>query len=130
MSEFNRKNKYSFWHSPIILVLLFCLLFFFIYSIINLIEKERETHNKKEIILSNIEDLRNREKILLRDIEKLKTEEGTEEVIRDKYKVARVGEKMVMIVEKENTESEIVEPLKNNYSFWGWIKKKLGIIKN
>ncbi|MFA6392876.1 MAG: septum formation initiator family protein [Candidatus Paceibacterota bacterium] len=121
MSEFNRKNKYNFWHSPLVLIVLFCVLILFIYNIIGLIEKERETTEKKNVILSNIETLRNREKILSNDIEKLKTEEGVEETIRDKYQVVKEGEKMVVIVDEEKKENPLLHE-ETKHGFIEWIK--------
>lgn len=122
MSEFNRKNKYNFWHSPLVLIVLFCVLILFIYNIIGLIEKERETTEKKNVILSNIETLRNREKSLSNDIEKLKTEEGVEETIRDKYQVVKEGEKMVVIVDEEEKGASIT-PQETKHGFIEWIKR-------
>lgn len=123
MADFNRKNTYNFWHSPFILFILFCILVVFSYSMIGLIEKERETAKKKELKLAEIESLRNREESINNDIEKLKTEEGVEETIREKYQVVKEGEKMVVIVGKDqkitNQEIEVL----NEHSFWGWIKK-------
>ncbi len=123
MSEFNRKNKYNFWHSPLMLILLFCILILFIYNIIGLIEKERETAKKKNIILYNIEILRNRESTLNTDINKLKTEDGIEETIRDKYQVVKEGEKMVTIVDEEKKNNVEVEAPVEDSSFLGWIKR-------
>lgn len=126
MADFNRKNTYSFWHSPIVLFILFCVLGFFIYNMIGLIEKERETAKKKELKLAEIETLRAREEIINNDIEKLKTEDGVEETIREKYQVVKEGEKMVVIVDSENkiNNSPVDEPTEDN--LWGWIKSKLG----
>lgn len=123
MSDFNRKNNNSFWHSPLFLLVFFLILILFSYNILGLIEKERETAKKKDIELSKIESLRNRETSLIRDIERLKTDEGVEETIRDKYQVVKEGEKMVVIVDDEKKEDNVqVEDLKD-HSFWGWIKK-------
>lgn len=124
MHEFNRNNKHSFWYSPLSLIILFCILVLFIYNIIGLIEKERETSKKKDLILSNIETLRSREASLSKDIAKLKTEEGVEESIRDKYQVVKEGEKMVVIVD-ENQKNDISsdnESIKD-HGLWGWIKR-------
>src|SRR3989339_650753 len=127
MSEFNRKIKNSFWHSPLVLLVLFCILILFIYNIVGLIEKERETSKKKDLILSNIESLRAREKSLSSDIAKLKTEEGIEETIRDKYQVVKEGEKMVVIVDEEK-KSNIAEPeAGQGHGLWGWVKKTFKI---
>lgn len=121
MVEFNKNNKYNFWHSPFVLLLLFCILTLFVYNMIGLASKERETARKKDLILSNIETLRNREKILTSDIGKLKTDEGVEETIRDKYQVVRPDEKMVTIVDEENKKTTTVEA-ESKHGFIEWIK--------
>ena len=125
MAEFNRKNTYNFWHSPIALISLFCILVLFSYNIIGLIEKGNETARKKELMLANIESLRKRESSISTDIEKLKTDEGVEEVIREKYQVAKEGEKMVVIIDPENQNTLVDKDIVNNHSFLGWIKKHL-----
>jgi len=127
MSEFNRKKSNSLWHSPLVLLVLFGILVLFIYNMVGLIEKERETTKKKELILSQIDTLRNREKSLSSDIAKLKTEEGIEETIRDKYQVVKEGEKMVVIVDQEKKEETVSEEVVKDHSFWGWIKKTFKI---
>jgi len=123
MAEFNSKNKQSFWHSPLVLIVLFGVLVLFVYNMINLIEKERETTKKRNQILSNIETLRNREESLTKDIEKLKTEEGVEETIRDKYQVVKEGERMVVIVDEEKKPETVSTEVEQEHGLWGWIKK-------
>jgi len=117
-----KKSNYKFWHSPFALVLLFCILILFGYKIIDLIQKERETAYKKNLILDKIDSLQGRESSLSLDISKLETEEGKEEVIREKYQVAKEGEKMVIIVDEENKDSSVTEE-KTSHGFWNWIKK-------
>jgi len=120
MSEFKKKNQYPFWHSPLVLVILFCILGLFSYNIIRLVEKERETSRNKIIQLNKIEELRRREASLNSDIEKLKTEDGIEDTIRSKFQVVKPGEKVVAIVDEE-----IVIPDKEeeeSHSFWLWVK--------
>ena len=127
MSEFNTKNKRSFWHSPIVLLVIFCVIIVFSFNIFRLLEKERETSKKKEQILSQIEDLRSREDILKKDISKLSTEIGIEETIRDKYQVVKEGEKMVIIVDKNEKNLNNFPIEKENHNFWSWIKKTFGL---
>jgi cell division protein FtsB len=116
-----------FWHSPFALILLFFLLLFFGYKIIDLIQKERETSEKKELILDQIDNLKERENSLSKDISRLETEEGKEEIIREKYQVAKEGEKMVIIVNEErNPNLEIVDKEIENHGFWNWIKRTFG----
>jgi len=81
-----------------------------------------ETGNKKEDILNKIDELKKRESSLSLDISKLKTEEGQEEIIREKYQVAKEGEKMVIIVEEDHKMGDSVDN-KNDHGFWNWIKE-------
>jgi len=127
MSEFNRKQKNNLWHSPLVLMVLFGVVGLFLYNIVGLVEKERETAKKKELILNQIETLRVREESLTSDIERLKTEEGIEETIRDKYQVVKEGEKMVVIVDQEKVEEAAVKEETKDHSFWGWIKKTFNL---
>ena len=122
MSEFNNRNKYHFWHSPLVLVVMFCLIILFIYNIISLIEKERETAKKKTISQEQVDNLKYRELSISKEINKLKTEDGIEESIREKYQVVKPGEKIVVIVnEEEDSEADSVET-KKGFIFIDWLK--------
>lgn len=127
MSEFNRIKTNNLWHSPLVLMVLFGAVVLFLYNIVGLVEKERETSKKKELILNQIETLRIREESLSSDIERLKTEEGIEETIRDKYQVVKEGERMVVIVDQEKAKEIVVEEGVKDHSFWGWIKRTFSI---
>ena len=117
-----KRNNYKFWYSPIALVLLFCVFVLFGYNIIGLIEKEKETSHKKEIILEKINNLQKKEASLSSNIAKLDTEDGKEEIIRDKYKVVKDGEKMVIIVDEDraNLESDVANV---DHGFFVWFKR-------
>lgn len=125
MRDFNKKHKSKFWHSPLFLLFLLCVLVIFSYNTIGLFKKEIETTKKKTLVLDRIDSLNKRKDVLNNDINKLKTEEGIESVIRDKYQVVKEGEKMLVIVDDENEDQN--EEIKNDHSFWGWIKKTFDI---
>jgi cell division protein FtsB len=122
MADFKKRN-YKFWHSPLALVLLFLILVYFAYRIVDLVKKERETANEKELILNRINDLQTRKTSLDSGIAKLETQEGKEEIIRDKYQVAKDGEKMVIIVDDNKSSSTGTQAEVVNHGFWNWIKK-------
>jgi hypothetical protein len=67
----------------------FCYFLFSGYKIIDLIKKDAETAHNKDLVLDQINSLRERETSLNSDISKLGTDEGKEEIIRDKYQVAK-----------------------------------------
>ena len=121
MAQFKNKSKYSFWHSPITLLVLFCLLAIFAYNMIGLIEKERDTNKNKIFELNKIEELRKREQHLKDDISKLNTDDGIEESVRDKFQVVKPGEKMVVIVDQND--KDIPPELPADHGFWSFIKR-------
>ena len=121
MKEFKKKNKYNFWSSPLVLVVLLILFVFLAYKVIILIEVEKETDHKKILAQKEIEILWGREKSLNEDIAKMQTEEGIEDTIRGKFQVTKPGEKMITIVDEQDKNDEIKENLRQ-HNFWEWIK--------
>jgi cell division protein FtsB len=126
MAEFKKKTSSKFWHSPLMLGVLFLALVVFIYNMLGLIATERETAKKKQLILEQIDTLHQREEVLSADISRLNTEEGIEDLIREKYQVVKPGEKMVVIVDKQEEKENANGSLKD-HSFWGFIKRTFGI---
>jgi cell division protein FtsB len=122
MREFKKSKEYKFWYSPLVLVALFCVVAVFAYNMIGLIEKERETAKNKEVELQKIDELRKREEALSTDIAKLGTDQGKEEVIRDKFQVVKPGEKMVVIVDDQDNKT-VADESPKDHSFWGFIKR-------
>lgn len=87
-----------------------------------MVKKEKETTRKKAMVVNQLDLLAKREDLLNKDIDKLKTDIGIEESIRDKYKVAFAGEKVVAIVDSQQTTSEAQEEV-IDHSFWGFAKR-------
>ncbi|MDE2031067.1 MAG: septum formation initiator family protein [Patescibacteria group bacterium] len=125
MAQFKKKDKSKFWHSPIMLLLIFCVLVLFIYNVQGLFEKEIETNKNKVAELNKINDLRKREDSLQSDINKLNTTQGVEESIRDKFQVVKPGENMVVIV-NDGENNNVSTPTNTSHSFWDYVKKFFG----
>ena len=124
MAEFKRQGQNNFWHSPLMLGVIFCVVALFMYNMIGLVTKERDTAKKKALILGQIDTLKKRESDLTKGIDKLKTEDGTEETIRDKYQVVKPGEKMLVIADNSNSQQP-VQPSSNiesDHSIMTWFK--------
>lgn len=120
-----KRNNYKFWHSPISLVILFCIFVLFGYNIIDLIKREKETSDKKEFILDRINNLEEKKTFLVNNISKLETDEGKEEIIREKYQVTKLGEKMVTIVDEDRNNQPSQEEVSHGFFNWfnGLFKK-------
>lgn len=112
----------NIWHSPIILFLMFIVAIVFLYKMIGLVEKVKETSHKKHLVENKVEELKEKEAILNDKIEKLKTEEGVEEEIREKYQLVKSGEKMVIIVDKDSDSDEDYSHKEEKSKFSTFIK--------
>jgi cell division protein FtsB len=119
MIEFKKKNAYNFWHSPLVLGILFIVLIVFIFNLIKIIDIYKETGNKKSLILYKIDELEEREASLKNNISNLETEEGVENIIREKYPLVKEGEKMVTIVSEKNENIDLSKE-KKDHGFVGW----------
>ncbi len=120
-----KRSKYKFWHSPFALIILFCLIVLFGYKIIDLAKKDIETRQQKNLALDQKDIQEKKEASLLEEIAKLNTDEGKEEVLREKYPVVKQGEKMVTIVD-EGSNNYSATDKKASHGFWNWIKGIFG----
>jgi cell division protein FtsB len=123
MAQFQRKSTSSLWHSPLMLCTLFAIVLIFMYNMVGIIEKARDTHKKTAMVRAEIEELGAREEALAGDIAKLKTDEGTEVVLRDKYQLVKSGEKMVVIVDQQASASAAVPEAEKRNNFIEFFKK-------
>ncbi len=119
-----KKKKNRFWYSPIVLFILLAVLVFFSFSIWGLFERYQQTTQLKKIAKEEYEQLSERIEDLNQDISELSTEEGKEGIIRVKYQVAKEGEKVLSIVEENQSaqEEEEGESEKLRKSFFDFLK--------
>ena len=122
MTKFKQNQKNHFYHSNLFFLFILIVILIFSYNLFVLVKKEKETTRKKAIVVNQLDLLEKREDLLNKDIDKLKTDIGIEESIRDKYQVALAGEKVVAIVDSQQTTSEAQEEV-IDHSFWGFIKR-------
>lgn len=122
MAEFKkRENNNKLLYSPLVIVAFCIIIVIFLYNMIGLIQKERDTAKKKILVLNEISALEKREQDLLSHIDKLKTEAGTEDAIREKYQVVKEGEKMLVIVDEDEKVASN-NTADSKYGFWNFLK--------
>ena len=85
-------------------------------------EKYRDVDKKKERARRELTRLEERQEALAVEIERLGTRAGVEEEIREKFGLAKEGEKLVVIIDDEDDEK--VEPVPE-LSFFDKIKNKI-----
>lgn len=116
-----KKKKNRFWYSPIVLFILLAIMVFFSISIWGLFERYQQSAQLKKIAKEEYGQLTKRIEDLNQDISELSTEEGKEGIIRVKYQVAKEGEKVLSIVEEDQSKEEDLEeeqsPKKSFFDF-------------
>ncbi len=110
MKNFQKKREIKdYLQSKVFLVFLTIILLLFIWNIIGVIGKLRETSKNRKIAEDKITELTKEKERLNTDIQKLSTEKGVEENIRDKFGLAKQGEGVIIIVDDKNSPANNTE---------------------
>lgn len=108
MLEFQEKKKLrNILYSKITLLFLIFILIFIVRATINVYHKQRISERNLIKTKKEVTKLENIEKKLNSEIERLKTEKGTEEEIRKKFMVGRVGEEVIVIVDDSKIDNNL-----------------------
>jgi cell division protein FtsB len=103
MTNFQEKNHWrKIIYSKVTIVILLLLLIFVINSVFNIYEKYKKSREGADLARSELENLKERQATLENKINSLKQESGIEAEIRDKFAVAKPGEKVIVLVEDKN----------------------------
>ena len=126
MREFQEKRKfkkiiYSGWLQIILGVILLALIF----STVKVYKKSRISSGKSQEIKEEMAKLEKRNAELGAEAARLESESGKEGEIRKRFDVAKPGEKILVIVDKNSEDVKINGEI-NNIGFfskiWHWIK--------
>jgi lauroyl/myristoyl acyltransferase len=90
--------------SRVFLAVVLVILVTLILSVIGMYQKSRETAINKRRAEERLVDLKVRKERLESDIEQIKTPIGEEQAIREKFRVAKEGEGLVVIVDEAPAE--------------------------
>lgn len=115
----HKDSKKELMHSPLVLIFLSVVLIIFLYNVVFLVQKARDTKKKKLLAEEEIVSLKKKQDDLNKEIEKLSTDEGIEEVLRDKYQLVHPGEKIAVVVEDKKADNPIeVDKNEGIFSFF------------
>ncbi len=126
MLEFQDKRKLKRWaYSKPAIGVLFLLLLFLAHSTWGVYQKKLESEANLLRVSNELNALVKREGTLGADIGKLQTSQGVEAEIRNRFQVAKEGEHVALIVDKDkaganNTSGETQKSWWD--SFVGWFK--------
>jgi cell division protein FtsB len=124
MEDYKAKQKFrKKLYSKVSLLVLGIVTIFLIRGAWNVQKKEIESRRNLAKVEQALDAAKEREATLLESIEYLNSQEGIEEEIREKFSVAKDGEEVVLIVDRQDKQASD-EQIKG--SLWGrvvaWLK--------
>lgn len=118
MAEFrNRKKVSNFLHSTPVIIVLFGIAILFAINIVDIAKKGIETERNKDIAYAKVEDLKEKQLRLEADIARLDTPEGAEDAVRDKFRVVKEGEGLIVILDDKNAAQSVPEERQGIWAF-------------
>lgn len=104
MLDYQKKKKrnkvlYSAW----MLLFLFLVSLVLVFRIVETVPKARDVLKNKDSSVAELDSLRERQTNLLAQIERLNTPKGVEEDIREKFRLAKEGEGLIVIVDEDTS---------------------------
>jgi cell division protein FtsB len=107
MRELQQKQrmKRRLYSTPALILLAF-ITFLFVRGTYVVLEKKSESARSVELLNEKAIALRQKQVELADNIEALKTSEGIEREVKEKYNVAKEGERVVILVDREATTTD------------------------
>ncbi len=122
--EEKRKFRRILYSKPVLLVL--CLLvFFMVRSTLGVYQKAKESGQNLVVTETRLDDLNKRNNYLVAEINKLSSPEGVEEEIRQKFRVAKAGEQMAVIIDSPMPTPIVTDDSNGHWwtGIWSWWKR-------
>ncbi len=102
MAQLNHKKSFEkIFYSRFVLVFFIVALIFFVKSVYSIAKKDHVLNNDKKNDEATLSALVDHKNSLTNNLNKLSTNAGIEENIRDKYRVVKDGEGLVVIVDND-----------------------------
>lgn len=105
--SYKQEKKQALIVSGLALFLLLLLSGVFAKATFGVFLKERTARAQRERVEDKIAVLEERKIALKKDLRKLETERGVEEEIREKFRVIKDGEQLVILVDEDNEASAV-----------------------
>lgn len=114
------------------LVVFFLLIIIFLVKVFELYQKDRIVTKEKNTVMNEAQALQAKAESLRTDIESLSTERGIEQAIRDKFRVVKEGESIVVIPDQNSASSrkaneQYIEEQQYSSGFKQFLKEWFGI---
>lgn len=117
-----RHHKESFFHTRFWIVVLLIICTILIISVVKISKKYIHAKSVRNDYQTELNQVRAHEVELKKSIDALSTDRGKEAEIRDRYRVVKHGEQMILIVDNDKKESNDPIPVNEPNGFWGKLK--------
>lgn len=114
-----QNKRKSWYHSPILAVFLVLLVVWGGVVVTKTYLKYREARNLRNQYQAELDALKRKQGELNTKIGELSTERGMEAELRNRYRVVKPGESLVIVVDKEQVKSQA--PIDQNQVSW-WVR--------
>lgn len=118
--DFQRKRQIkNIVYSKLFLIVLLVFIFFLGRSTFDIYQKSKLSYNNYIKVKRDYDSIEARKAMLESEINRLATDSGIEEEIRSKFNVAKPGETVVIIIDKNSTSTD-VDNIKKDFwsSLW------------
>ena len=126
MQYYQRKTKQprKLYQSPVALVVIVVVTIILVSSSVHFYDAYRETKLNRDEAKAKLEELIAHKETVAAELAELETPEGTERVLREKYRVAKEGEGVVVIVDANKSLEDMQEEKRG---ILGWFERLFGI---
>lgn len=127
MREFQEKRKFKkIIHSSWLQIILGIIFAALVFSTVKVYKKSRISVQKSAEIKDELIKLEKRNAELAAEAARLESESGQEGEIRKRFDVAKPGEKILVIIDKNSEDVKISEEENKTgvfYRIWRWVKR-------
>lgn len=119
MREFQQRRIWRrLMYSKLSIFLLLIIFLFFVFSVIGVYRKSREATRKNDEVESELNELKAKKDYFEAEVGRLNTNAGVEEELRDKFQIAKPGERVIIIVDDNKDNKEGSSSEKDSNWFW------------
>lgn len=115
-------KKRTWFQSPIIAVILVLLVVWGGVAVVRAYLKQREAVSNRNDSVRELRDAEQKQQELSTKIENLSTDRGMETEVRNRYRVAKPGEQLVIVVDNKGQGEEVPRD-----SFWRKLRLFIGL---
>lgn len=124
MADFRKRQRArKLLYSNVTVVLLLVLLFFALKGLWGVFERKRMAEESLARAQTQYEELMKRKEFLSSEIALLDTDDGIESKLRERYSIAKSGEKVVVVITEEGASSTEQTQAWWWSRLWNWFKK-------